>query len=401
MEGRLAAGRETAARHEGLGAQEVALAAVPLEAVAAGAQRRSEAEGALGYSDALVRELLAWFKRDFFTWADGAWCADCGLEAKAQPLGGRAPSAEERRHLAARVEAFRCEACGRECRFPRYNCPIQLLRTRRGRCGEFANCFCLILRALGHEARWCLDFTDHVWCEFWSGDQGRWVHLDPCEDCWDEPHLYEKGWGKKLTYVLGFSRLGVQDVTRRYTERWGEVQGRRALCSEAALAEALRASTAAIRRTHEPATAALWDGRDAEERAALLAPPPRPEAAATASEELMPGRQSGSVEWRAARKELGGEKREGADGGKSGKEGGEGAREGGGEGGGAGARAEPTGETSQQQRLQDTQEAFKRLLQDEFKRLTVDPEMQKDPNKAAALALQNVQKQIQKEKKDF
>ena len=115
----------------------------------------------------------------------------------------------------------------------------------------------------------------------------------------------------------------------------------------------------------------------------------------------MPGRQSGSVEWRAARKELGGEKREGADGGKSGKEGGEGAREGGGEGGGAGARAEPTGETSQQQRLQDTQEAFKRLLQDEFKRLTVDPEMQKDPNKAAALALQNVQKQIQKEKKDF
>ena len=271
MEGRLAAGRETAARHEGLGAQEAALAEVPLEALAAGAHRRSEA-GPLGYSDALVRELLAWFKRDFFSWADGAWCAACGLEAKA-PLGARPPSAEERRHLAARVEAFRCEACGRECRFPRYNCPVQLLRTRRGRCGEFANCFCLILRALGYEARWCLDLTDHVWCEFWSGDQERWVHLDPCEDCWDEPHLYEKGWGKKLTYVLGFSRLGVQDVTRRYTARWGEVRARRSLCPEATLAEALRSSTAAVRRTHEPATAALWDGRDAEERAALLAPP--------------------------------------------------------------------------------------------------------------------------------
>ena len=400
MEARLAAGRETAARHEGLGAQEAALAEVPLEALAAGAHRRSEA-GPLGYSDALVRELLAWFKRDFFSWADGAWCAACGLEAKA-PLGARPPSAEERRHLAARVEAFRCEACGRECRFPRYNCPVQLLRTRRGRCGEFANCFCLILRALGYEARWCLDLTDHVWCEFWSGDQDRWVHLDPCEDCWDEPHLYEKGWGKKLTYVLGFSRLGVQDVTRRYTARWGEVRARRSLCPEATLAEALRSSTAAVRRTHEPATAALWDGRDAEERAALLAPPPGPQAAAAASEEDLPGRQSGSVEWRAARKELGEEKGDGTDGGKSGKAGGEGAQEGGGEGGGAGARPGASSGPSQQQHLQDAQAAFKRLLQDEFKRLTVDPEMQKDPNKAAALALQNVQAQIQKkEKKDF
>ena len=107
------------------------------------------------------------------------------------------------------------------------------------------------------------------------------------------------------------------------------------------------------------------------------------------------------MEWRAARKELGGEKGDGTDGGKSGKAGGEGAREGGGEGGGAGARPGASSGPSQQQRLQDAQAAFKRLLQDEFKRLTVDPEMQKDPNKAAALALQNVQAQIQKEKKDF
>ena len=116
----------------------------------------------------------------------------------------------------------------------------------------------------------------------------------------------------------------------------------------------------------------------------------------------MPGRQSGSVEWRAARKELGEEKGDGTDGGKSGKAGGEGAQEGGGEGGGAGARPGASSGPSQQQHLQDAQAAFKRLLQDEFKRLTVDPEMQKDPNKAAALALQNVQAQIQKkEKKDF
>ena len=64
--------------------------------------------------------------------------------------------------------------------------------TRRGRCGETANCKALILRSMGFEVRKVTDWTDHVWVETYSDARQRWI-------------AGEKQRKGKLTYIMAFS----------------------------------------------------------------------------------------------------------------------------------------------------------------------------------------------------
>ncbi|KAM9306709.1 peptide-N(4)-(N-acetyl-beta-glucosaminyl)asparagine amidase isoform 2-T2 [Pholidichthys leucotaenia] len=179
--------------------------------------KRADPDSKLGIEDFLVLELLRWFKRDFFSWVDSLPCSRCGgLTSNA---GALSPSTDDLRWGAQRVENHFCRSCQLSTRFPRYNSPEKLLEARRGRCGEWANCFTLCCRAVGLEARYIWDSTDHVWTEIYSVSQRRWLHCDSCENACDKPLLYEVGWGKKLSYILAFSKDQAAGFTFVPTEK--------------------------------------------------------------------------------------------------------------------------------------------------------------------------------------
>ncbi|XP_015695197.1 peptide-N(4)-(N-acetyl-beta-glucosaminyl)asparagine amidase isoform X2 [Oryza brachyantha] len=247
---------------------------------------------------AFLLQLLFWFKQSF-RWVNAAPCDSCGRETFNVGMGTPLPS--ELKFGANRVEIYRCNHCSSTTRFPRYNDPYKLIETRKGRCGEWANCFTFYCRTFGYEARLILDFTDHVWTECFSNLCGRWMHLDPCEGVYDNPLLYEKGWNKKLDYVIAISKDGVRDVTKRYTRKWHEVLSRRIITSEDTVAAILSSITGKYRSGLSINSLTVTENRDRKEseelsKAAYL------EVDATIS---LPGRQSGSVEWRKARAELG------------------------------------------------------------------------------------------------
>ncbi|XP_011310737.1 peptide-N(4)-(N-acetyl-beta-glucosaminyl)asparagine amidase [Fopius arisanus] len=190
-------------------------------------------ENDMGIEDLLLGELMAWFKNDFFTWFTTIKCSSCSTNCKYNR------TEFQRRSNVSRIEIYKCESCETEEEFPRYTNPRMVLANRKGRCGEWATCFTLICRAFSYDARLVHDKTDHVWTEVWSVAGNRWIHADPCENTLDRPLLYEKGWKKKLSYIIAYSRDEIQDVTWRYTRDQPSVMKRRNLCTEEDLAEFL------------------------------------------------------------------------------------------------------------------------------------------------------------------
>nr|XP_040043898.1 peptide-N(4)-(N-acetyl-beta-glucosaminyl)asparagine amidase [Gasterosteus aculeatus aculeatus] len=248
----------------------------------------------LGMEDFLVLELLRWFKQDFFSWVDCLPCSQCkGPTVNSRSLS---PTPDDIRWGAQRVENHYCESCQLSTRFPRYNNPEKLLETRRGRCGEWANCMTLCCRALGLEARYIWDSTDHVWTEVYSVSQRRWLHCDSCENGCDKPLLYEVGWGKKLAYILAFSKDEVVDVTWRYSCKHPEVLTRRTRVQEAWLLHTIAGLNASRQQSLSPERKKELTERLLVELVEFISPKkPKPGE--------LGGRNSGSLAWRVARGE--------------------------------------------------------------------------------------------------
>ncbi|CAH2282985.1 peptide-N(4)-(N-acetyl-beta-glucosaminyl)asparagine amidase isoform X1 [Pelobates cultripes] len=282
--------------------QQKALEKIPVSELKKAAQKKFvdaksyEPDTIVTEEDFLLLELLRWFKEDFFQWVNSLPCSLCGGPTHSK--GPLTPTEDDLRWGADRVENHYCDKCQHSNRFPRYNDPEKLLESRQGRCGEWANCFTLCCRALGFEARYVLDSTDHVWSEVYSSSQNRWLHCDPCENTCDKPLLYEIGWGKKLSYIIAFSKEEVVDVTWRYSCKHEDVISRRTKVRESWLRETITALNNTMQQSLPETRKKELLGRLIVELVEFMSPKvPKPGELA--------GRVSGSLAWRVARGESG------------------------------------------------------------------------------------------------
>jgi peptide-N4-(N-acetyl-beta-glucosaminyl)asparagine amidase len=248
-----------------------------------------------------VKELLHWYKKEFFSWCNKPKCPLCDSDKNIKPLGTCRSNEFEKKYQSYNTELYSCLGCGGvEVRFPRYNSPFKLLQTKTGRCGEWANLFGCILYACGFKTRFVSNYEDHVWNEFYNEEEKRWIHVDSCEEAYDTPLVYEQGWGRDMTFVVAASDEEIVDVTPRYVKDWCIVKERRSDIMESTLKALIRNINSNLyMKLSEEEKEKLKERRNKEDEEFGN----KTNECRVSEEEQLP-RQSGSLEWRKNRGEI-------------------------------------------------------------------------------------------------
>ena len=248
-----------------------------------------------------VKELLHWFKREFFSWCNKPKCPICDSDKNIQAVGTTTSNEYERKYQSYRTEVYTCKGCeGIEVRFPRFNHPFKLLQTKTGRCGEWANLFGCILYTCGFKTRFVSNYEDHVWDEFYNEEEKRWIHVDPCEEAYDTPLVYEQGWKRVRTFVVAASDEEIVDVTPRYVKDWCIVKERRSEKNENTLKAIINNMNNLLEsKLNNEDKNKLYERRKLEQEEFAN----KTGECKISDEEKMP-RQSGSLQWRQDRGEI-------------------------------------------------------------------------------------------------
>ena len=248
-----------------------------------------------------VKELLHWYKKEFFSWCNKPKCPLCDSDKNIEAVGTCRSNEFERKYQSYNTEVYSCIGCGGiEVRFPRYNAPIKLVQTKTGRCGEWANLFGAILYACGFKTRFVSNYEDHVWNEFYNEEEKRWIHVDSCEEAYDTPLVYEQGWGRVMTFIVAASEEEIVDVTPRYVKDWCIVKERRSDIMENTLKAIIRnMNNNLFMKLSEEEKIKLNERRIKEKEEFEN----KTGECKVSEEEKLP-RQSGSMEWRKNRGEI-------------------------------------------------------------------------------------------------
>ena len=69
--------------------------------------------------------------------------------------------------------------------------------------------------------------------------------MDPSENVYDYPVLYESNWSKtSISYIIAFSKEEIRDVTERYVLNWQDTLEKRVLFNEHNYLQLLDSSSA-------------------------------------------------------------------------------------------------------------------------------------------------------------